>query len=271
MGLALLLLGCGKMGGAMARGWLASGAIDRVMIVDPHRPNDPVIATDSRVFWVSEAAALDELGALDAVVLAVKPQMMDVALTALASKLTGTPLILSIAAGKTIAYFRPYFAATVPLVRAMPNLPAAIGRGVTVCVASDGVTAAHQKLATDLLSACGAVEWVEDEKLIDAVTALSGGGPAYVFALIEAMTEAGVAVGLAPDLASRLARVTVAGAGELVHQSELSASTLRETVCSPGGTTLEAIKVLMEPDDGWQPIITRAIAAAARRAQALGS
>ncbi len=270
MGLALLLLGCGKMGGAMARGWLASGAIDRVVIVDPQRPNDPVIATDSRVSWRPDVAALDELGALDAVVLAVKPQMMDAALTALAPKLTGTPLILSIAAGKTIAYFRQYFDAALPLVRSMPNLPAAIGRGVTVCVATESVAAPHRHLATDLLSACGAVEWVEDEKLINAVTALSGGGPAYVFALIEAMTEAGIAVGLAPDLASRLARVTVAGAGELVHQSDLPASSLRETVCSPGGTTIEAIKVLMGPD-GWQPILTRAIAAATHRAEALGS
>ncbi|WP_395830251.1 pyrroline-5-carboxylate reductase [Elstera sp.] len=270
MGLALLLLGCGKMGGAMARGWLASGTVDRVTIVDPHRPSDPVIAADPRVVWVPEVAALEAPGALDAVILAVKPQMMDGALSALTPKLTGTPLILSIAAGKTIAYFRQYFDAALPLVRSMPNLPAAIGRGVTVCVVTESVTAAHQKLATDLLSACGAVEWVADEKLIDAVTALSGGGPAYVFALIEAMTEAGIAVGLAPDLAGRLARVTVAGAGELVHQSDLPASTLRENVCSPGGTTIEAIKVLMGPD-GWQPIITRAITAATRRAEQLGS
>lgn len=270
MGLALLLLGCGKMGGAMARGWLASGAVDRVMIVDPHRPSDTVIATDSRVFWVPDAAALEEPGPLDAVILAVKPQMMDGALTALVPKLSGSPLILSIAAGKTIAYFQRYFDAALPLVRSMPNLPAAIGRGVTVCVATASVTAAHQKLATDLLAACGAVEWVDDETLIDAVTALSGGGPAYVFALIEAMAEAGVAVGLDPDLAGRLARVTVAGAGELVHQSDLPASTLRENVCSPGGTTIEAIKVLMGPE-GWQPIITRAITAATRRAEALGS
>lgn len=270
MGLALLLLGCGKMGGAMARGWLASGAVDVVRVVDPHPPTDPGLVDDRRVTWVPDVAALGDLSGLDAIVLAVKPQMMDGALAALAPKIVGTPLILSIAAGKTLAYFEAHLNTALPIVRAMPNLPAAIGRGITVCVASETVSVDQRALATQLLRACGAVEWVADEPQIDAVTALSGGGPAYVFALIEAMTEAGIAVGLSPEIAGRLARVTVAGAGELVHQSDLPASTLRENVCSPGGTTIEAIKVLMGPD-GWQPIITRAIAAATRRAGELGA
>lgn len=270
MGLALLLLGCGKMGGAMARGWLASGSVDRVLVVDPHQPTDPVLAGDARLSWVPDVAGLGDLSGLDAVVLAVKPQMMDGALSALAPKIAGAPLILSIAAGKTIAYFEKHLGAALPIVRSMPNLPAAIGRGVTVCVATDKVSAAQCDLATQLLSACGAVEWVTEEQQIDAVTALSGGGPAYVFALIEAMTEAGIAVGLPADVAGRLARVTIAGAGELVHQSDLPAAILRENVCSPGGTTIEAIKVLMGPD-GWQPIVTKAIAAATRRAGELGA
>ncbi len=270
MGLALLLLGCGKMGGAMARGWLASGAVEHVRVVDPHPPTDPILAGDARLTWVSDTAALGDLNGVDAIILAVKPQMMDAALAALAPKIVGAPLILSIAAGKTLTYFEQHLGGRFPIVRSMPNLPAAIGRGITVCVATDRVSPAQAELASQLLSACGAVEWVTDERQIDAVTALSGGGPAYVFALIEAMTEAGVAVGLPVDIAGRLARVTVAGAGELVHQSDLPAATLRENVCSPGGTTIEAIKVLMGPE-GWQPIVTRAIAAATRRAGELGA
>jgi len=156
----------------------------------------------------------------------------------------------------------------VAIVRAMPNTPAAIGRGITVACPNAQVTARQRKLATDLLAAIGTVEWVSDESLMDAVTAVSGSGPAYVFLLAEAMTKAGIAAGLPGELAARLARETVAGAGELLHRSALDAATLRQNVTSPGGTTAAALEVLMGPG-GFQELLTRAIADATRRGREL--
>jgi len=178
--------------------------------------------------------------------------------------------VISIAAGKTIAYFRQHLGAKAAIVRAMPNTPAAIGRGISVAVADVAASTAQRDLAETLLAACGEVAWVENEDLINPVTALSGGGPAYVFLLMEAMAEAGRRAGLPADLATRLARVTVSGAGELARLSGETAAQLRQAVTSPKGTTLEALKILMA-DDGIQPLFDRAIAAATRRSRELAS
>jgi pyrroline-5-carboxylate reductase len=179
---------------------------------------------------------------------------------------------LSIAAGKTIGYLERHLgagtAAGSAIVRAMPNTPAAVGRGISVACANRHATAAQREAATALLAAAGEVAWVEDEGLIDPVTAVSGGGPAYVFLLIECLAKAGVASGLPEDLAMRLARVTVSGSGELARLSDEPAAVLRQNVTSPGGTTLEALKILMAPD-GLEPLLVKAIAAATRRSREL--
>jgi pyrroline-5-carboxylate reductase len=194
--------------------------------------------------------------------------MMDDALPAYA-RFTGPHcLFVSIAAGKTISYFEKHLGSEAAIVRAMPNTPAAVGRGVTVGCPNAHVSESQRVWADELLAAVGEVAWVEDEDQIDAVTALSGGGPAYVFLLAEVMTEAGVQAGLPADLAMRLARVTVSGAGELMHQSSDEPATLRKNVTSPGGTTAEALKILMA-DGALQSLMTKAIAAATRRSKEL--
>ncbi|MDJ0894019.1 MAG: pyrroline-5-carboxylate reductase [Alphaproteobacteria bacterium] len=263
----IVLVGCGKMGGAMLDGWLAGGiAAAGVIAVDPQ--------IDER--WRARAGVSVIDGADDlphdltpaVVVLAVKPQTMDAAIGAYRRFAGPETLFLSIAAGKPIAYFHQHLGANAAVVRAMPNTPAAVGRGITVCCAGAGTSAAQKTMAGALLAAVGAVEWVDDEGLIDAVTAVSGGGPAYVFLLIEVLAEAGVAAGLPEDLAMRLARETVSGAGELARQSDDPASVLRQNVTSPGGTTAEALKVLMA-DDGITPLFVDAVAAATRRSREL--
>jgi pyrroline-5-carboxylate reductase len=177
-------------------------------------------------------------------------------------------VFLSIAAGRTIAYFERHLGAQAAIVRSMPNTPAAVGRGITVACSNRHVSAAQRELCDELLAAVGEVAWIADEGLLDAVTAVSGGGPAYVFLLIECLAEAGAAAGLPPDLAMRLARITVSGAGELARLSSEPASVLRQNVTSPAGTTLEALKILMAAD-GLQPLMTKAIAAATRRSREL--
>ena len=200
--------------------------------------------------------------------IAVKPQMMDSALPAYARFAKADCLFLSIAAGKTISYFENILGADAVIVRAMPNTPAAVGRGITVGYPNGQVSEDQRQWADTLLAAVGEVAWVDDEGMIDAVTALSGGGPAYVFLLVEVMAKAGIAAGLPDDLAMQLARVTVAGAGELLHQASEDPATLRKNVTSPGGTTAEALKILMA-DDALQPLMTEAIAQATRRSREL--
>lgn len=266
----LVLAGCGKMGGALLDGWLARGvAAARISVIEPYA-GAITRFTDAGVTVVGAAKDIATDLAPAIVVLAVKPQQMDALLPEIAGFMRPETLCLSIAAGTTIAVFERHLGPQTPIVRAMPNTPAAVGRGMTVLCATSHVSAAQREVAGALLSAVGEIAWVEEESLLDPVTAVSGGGPAYVFLLIECLAEAGVAAGLPEDLALRLARNTVAGAGELVHQSSDPASKLRENVTSPGGTTLEALKVLMAPD-GLQPLMTRAIAAATRRSQELAS
>ena len=264
----LLLVGGGKMGSAMLAGWLARGmAPDQIVVVEP---GAAAAALRARYGVAIEAGAdaVDPSFCPDTVVLAVKPQVMGEAAPPYRRYAGPDTLFLSIAAGKTIASFRPLLGEAAVIVRAMPNTPAAVGRGMSVCCAGRGVTAAQRALATALLEAVGEVDWVEEEGLIDAVTAVSGGGPAYVFLLAECLAAAGVAAGLPAALAERIARATVAGSGELLRQSAEPPAVLRQNVTSPGGTTLEALKILMA-SDGLQPLLDRAIAAATRRSREL--
>jgi pyrroline-5-carboxylate reductase len=262
----ILLVGCGKMGGALLDGWLDRG-IDPsdIMIVDPAEAK---VRTRPQV---AVAAALDHsvlaFGA-DVVVLAVKPQVMAQVLPPYRG--VEGAVFLSIAAGKTLAGLDGQLGGGRPIVRAMPNTPAAVRRGMTVMVANGQVNPGQRALCNDLLAAVGDTAWVDDEALIDGVTALSGSGPAYVFLLVEAMAEAGVAAGLPRDLSERLARSTVCGAGELLYQSLETAGRLRENVTSPGGTTFAALQVLMR-DQAMVQLLTEAVAAAAVRSRELAS
>jgi pyrroline-5-carboxylate reductase len=264
----LLLVGCGKMGGALLRGWIARGVPPARMTVIEPNAQDLADIRDRGVAVLADAAALPAAFDPAVVLLAVKPQAMDGALPPYRRFVRPGTVFLSIAAGKTVAYFRKVLGDSAIVVRAMPNTPAAVGRGITVACATAAATKAQRDLCHELLAAVGDVAWVEDEGLIDPVTAVSGGGPAYVFLLIECLAEAGAAAGLPPELAMRLARVTVSGAGELVRLSSEPAAVLRRNVTSPGGTTLEALKILMAPD-GLQPLLTKAIAAATRRSREL--
>lgn len=259
----LVLLGCGKMGSALLAGWLAAGLpAASVWVLEPS-PTD----------WLkSTGVHLNEpLPAAPAVVLlAVKPQMMGAALPALQAMGNGSTLVVSIAAGTSIATFEEVFGAQTPIVRTMPNTPAMVGRGITGICANARAGAEGLALAAELMRAVGEVVELDGEHQIDAVTALSGGGPAYVFHLIEAMAAGGVAMGLAPDVAMRLARVTVCGAGELAWLAPEPAAQLRINVTSPGGTTAAALAHLMDPDTGLPPLMERALKAAAARGAELG-
>ncbi len=260
----LVLLGAGKMGTALLEGWLARGLDPHKLVVLEPRPAAAVKAL------VRRGAALNperSAGAASAVVIAVKPQNAPEALPALAPFVHRSTLALSIMAGRKIEFV----ARALPglaVVRAMPNTPAAVGCGITVACPDARVSARQRKLATELLAAVGKVEWIADEGLMDAVTAVSGSGPAYVFLLAEAMTQAGIAAGLQAALAARLARETVVGAGELLRRSDLDASVLRANVTSPGGTTAAALEILTGPG-GFGELLTRAVAAATRRGREL--
>lgn len=268
----LLLIGAGKMGLAMLGGWLDSGIANTVTAIDPQIPTVP--PRGGYVWHFTDLAAVPAGQPFDAIVLAVKPQsfpaMLEPLHALLASRPEANPLILSIAAGKRLDWLQAQLPRPLPIVRAMPNTPAAVRAGISVCVANAAVDERRHELATRLLAAVGSVEWVEDEALLDAVTALSGGGPAYVFHLIEAMAAAGTAQGLPADLAMRLARQTVIGTGRLAEGNPAPAAEQRQAVTSPGGTTAEALKVLMDPQRGLPPLMADAIAAATARSRVLG-
>lgn len=260
----IVILGCGRMGSALLGGWLAGGMDPaRVHVVEP-APSDWLRGAGVALNGPLPAAA-------EVALVAVKPQMMAAALPGLRALGGGGTLVLSIAAGTTIRALAEALGGGTPVVRAMPNTPALVGRGITALVAGPGVSAAQMDRAMALMAAVGAVERLDDEALMDAVTALSGSGPAYVFHLIEAMAAAGAAQGLPPDMAMRLARATVTGAGELAHRSPDSAEQLRLNVTSPGGTTAAALAVLTDAQAGLPPLMARAIAAAAARGRELGA
>jgi pyrroline-5-carboxylate reductase len=263
---AIVLVGAGKMGGAMLEGWLALGLDPkRVVVIEP-QPAPDIRALGERGVRVNPASGT--VGAAAAIVIAVKPQVAPDVVPTLAPYLGPATVTVSIMAGRTLDFLQQALPASAAVIRAMPNTPAAIGRGITVAVPNAQVSPAQRALVDSLLSATGAVEWIGDEALMDAVTALSGSGPAYVFLLAEVMAHAGAAAGLPADLAERLARATVAGSGELMHRSPLDAATLRQNVTSPGGTTAAALHVLMA-QDGLAPLLTAAIAAAAKRSREL--
>ncbi len=264
----LLLIGCGKMGGAMLDGWLKSGIADAgVHIVDPAGAK-PFQGRDGVTIHESADALPGDL-APEVVVLSVKPQQMDGIIDGVKRFAGAECLFVSIAAGKTIGYFEDRLGEGAAIVRAMPNTPAAIGQGITVCCPNAVCSDAQNALAEELLKAVGEAATVTDESQIDVVTALSGGGPAYTFWLIECMGEAGVAAGLPRELAERLALVTVAGAGQLALQSDEAPDQLRKNVTSPGGTTQEALNVLMREADGLGPLMAEAIEAATKRSREL--
>lgn len=269
MPLRLVLVGGGKMGAAMLEGWLKQDLSPAdVLVVEPFAETAAHLSEKLGIKTVSDAAEILDDAAPETIVLAVKPQMMDDAIGDYARFVSDSCVFVSIAAGKTIQYFEKYLGPNAAIVRAMPNTPAAVGRGITVCCPNQHVTSAQRDWAHTLLKSVGVVDWVEDEGHIDAVTALSGGGPAYVFLLVEVMAQAGVDAGLPEDLAMRLARTTVAGAGELLHQSKEEAATLRKNVTSPAGTTFEALQILMA-EDALQPLMTEAIKQATRRSKEL--
>ncbi|MEQ1888090.1 MAG: pyrroline-5-carboxylate reductase [Alphaproteobacteria bacterium] len=263
---ALVLVGAGKMGDALLRGWLGRGLSPQQIVIFEPAPSTELLALagaqairlNPQIVDVTDASVL---------VLAVKPQAMQDVLPGLAPLAKGGALILSIAAGKPIGFFEQYFSAS-PIVRAMPNTPAAIGLGMTVLCANGRVTDAQREMAYRLMDAVGEVAWIQDETLMDPVTAVSGSGPAYVFLLIEALASAGEKAGLDAGLANLLARQTVRGAAALAAQSDQPASLLRENVTSPGGTTAAALAVLMRPE-GLQMLLDEAVEAATRRSREL--
>jgi pyrroline-5-carboxylate reductase len=260
----VVLAGAGKMGGAMLSGWLAQGLdASRVAVIEPH-PSDEIRAHLAGGAHLNPSP--QEAGTLAAFVVALKPQAFREAGPALKPYVDAATLVVSIMAGTTMASLAEVLGGHI--VRAMPNTPAAIGRGITVAVPAKDVSDAQRATADSLLRATGSVEWVTDESLMDAVTAVSGSGPAYVFLLAEELAHAAIAAGLPEALATKLARETVAGSSELLHRSDLAAATLRQNVTSPGGTTAAALEVLMG-EDGLQSLLTRAVAAATKRSKEL--
>jgi pyrroline-5-carboxylate reductase len=261
----LVLAGAGKMGSAMLDGWVARGLDPaKVVVLDP-QPSLQVARYGSQGLRLNPSRA----GLVaDAIIIAVKPQVAAEVLPELAPLVGPRTVVVSIMAGRPLTFLQSALPPATAIVRAMPNTPAAIGRGITVAVGNTHVTPAQKGLADRLLAATGAVEWITDEAYMDAVTAVSGSGPAYVFLLTEALARAGVAAGLPEPLAERLARLTVAGSGELLNNTPEEAATLRQNVTSPGGTTAAALAVLMA-DDGLASLMERAVAAATKRSREL--
>ena len=260
----LVLLGCGKMGSAMLSGWLDRGLSPAaVWVLDP-MPSD----------WLRELGVHLNKGVPEnpaIVIVAVKPQMMGDALPVLAALGNGTTLFVSVAAGTPISAFEAALGAQTPIVRAMPNTPAAVGKGITAIFGNARVTSGGLDLAEALLSAVGQVVRLENETQMDAVTAVSGSGPAYVFHLIETLAAAGTAQGLPKALSMQLAKATVAGAGVLAEQAADDPAQLRVNVTSPGGTTAAALVVLMDEAAGFPALLQKAVQAAADRSRELGN
>ncbi len=265
----LVLVGAGNMGGAMLKGWLKS-SIDpkKIVVLDPSPfPEIKNLIQNRNVRWNPPIAAIANT---EVVLIAVKPQAMEDVLPPLIPLGASKPLIISVAAGKTIASFERHFGKNAAIIRTIPNTPAAVGRGITAMAPNTNVTPAKLQLARALLSAIGEVVTVADEAMIDAATAVSGSGPAYVFYLTECLAAAGEKSGLPAPLAMQLARATVAGAGELMRLSQEAPATLRENVTSAKGTTHAALQILMA-ENGMQPLFNRAIAEATKRSRELAS
>ena len=264
----LLLAGVGKMGGAVLSGLLVRGLKPEHIFVQDPAPSAEMAALLAK-HGIRCAPAIDALGEPPSIILlAVKPQMMDEALAPLAKHAGPDTLVLSIAAGRSLQSIEAQLPERTSVIRAMPNTPAAIGRGIIVAAPNLHVSPAQRKLADELLSSLGKVLWVEDESLLDPVTAVSGSGPAYVFLLVECLAEAGQAAGLDAELAEELARATVIGSAALLDQTDLHVSKLREHVTSPGGTTAAALAILNGPE-GLRPLLKAAVAEATKRGREL--
>lgn len=264
----VVLVGAGKMGGAMLEGWLHLGLPPaQTVVLDPNLRED--LAVDLVSVGAYPNPPFDSIGTPSVVVLAVKPQSAPVVLSTIRSLVAPGTLVLSIMAGRTLDFLAEALPNGTAIVRTIPNTPAAIGQGITVAVPNRHVTPEGRALTDALLNALGPVEWTDDESLIDVATAVSGSGPAYVFLLAEALAAAGAAAGLPPDLATRLARATVAGSGALMKESGTDASVLRENVTSPAGTTAAALSILMDPTRGFGPLMKEAVAAATARSREL--
>lgn len=264
--MSVLLIGAGRMGGALLKGWLARG-VKPITVVEPQPSAE--LRKLAKAKKISLLSAPSQVAKTPSVcVVAIKPQVLKGEAGALQGFAQSGALMISIAAGTSVAALSKTWGARARIIRAMPNTPGAIGAGITGLYAARGVTAADKKRATALLSALGATEWVNKETLIDSVTAVSGSGPAYLFLMVEALTAAGVVEGLSKIQAEKFARATVAGAGALLAADKSQASALREAVTSPGGTTAAALAVLMA-DDGLTALMKRAVKAARKRAEEL--
>jgi len=265
----LLLVGGGKMGGALLAGWLARGVAPRdVVVIEPAAAAAAALRDRHGVVVHTAPDAIDPAFRPATMVVAIKPQMMDAVIPGYRRFAGPDTAILSIAAGTPIAYYHRVLGPEAVVVRAMPNTPAAVGHGISVLCADDKASAAQRDACQALLDAVGRTVWVADEEMLHAVTAVSGGGPAYVCLLVECLAHAGVAAGLPEDLAMTISRATVAGSGALLDGSEEPANQLRANVTSPKGTTERALAVLMA-EDAMQPLFDRAIAAATARSREL--
>ena len=269
MSVKLLLVGCGKMGGALVSGWLNSTYTPHQIAVIDHADRLDEI---SARYGVTAKSALSDLAdiAPEAVVFAVKPRMLEEVVDAYAGLAVHTTLFISVVAGKKTGFFTDHLGAAARIVRVMPNTPAAIGHGMSVLCTAGTLSDAQHRQADALMSAVGETAWISDEAHMDAVTALSGSGPAYVFHLVEAMAKAGADAGLPEQLATRLARQTVAGAGALLAEAPETTAVLRKNVTSPGGTTAAGLTILMDEAKGLPPLMRDTIAAAKKRSVELG-
>ena len=262
----IILIGCGNMGGALLESWYESNLIHTVQICDPSKqPSE--IKGKNQLFHVKHLPELDFNG-IDICVLAVKPQIMDSLCSDLIQYCDGSFPVLSIAAGKPLSYFENALKPNMPIIRTMPNTPAMVQKGFTALIANTHTQDNHKKCADDLFAATGLTQWIEDEKQMDAVTALSGSGPAYLFYIIEALTKAGIENGLDTDMAAIMARQTIIGASALAYsQKDTKPEILRQNVTSKGGTTEAGLAVLM--DGRFEKILTETVAAAKKRSQEL--
>lgn len=259
------LVGCGKMGGALMRKWVSSAPQISFSVIEPHDITAPGVK-----HFRSTDDAKEALHDADAVILAVKPQVMADICVRIAPLTHEKTLFLSIAAGQSLSTLEKNLGEGRAVIRSMPNTPAAVGKAMTTCIANAHVSAEQKALATQLLESAGRVAWLEDESLMDSVTALSGSGPAYVFYLVERLTESGQKLGLPEELATVLARQTIIGAAALMEaEPETPAAVLRQNVTSPGGTTETALRIVM--DGRMQEIFDEALRAAHNRSRELSN
>ena len=266
MNFSVVLVGAGNMGGAMLKGWIAKGmSPQNITVLDPSLTDQMKSILLKTKIWHSDDAS--GISPPDVLLLAIKPQMMEEVLPTLTSLIGENTVVVSVAAGTTLSTIGNALG-DIAAIRVMPNTPSLVLRGMSVACPNSYISNVQRSNVDALMAAIGQIEWVEDEALIDAVTAVSGSGPAYVFHLAECMAEAGVKAGLPEDLAMTLAIQTVSGAGELLSQSEDNPATLRKNVTSPNGTTAAALEVLMA-EDGMKPLLERAVMAAKKRSEEL--